>query len=119
VVEGGVEVEGVVVQGAGQGVGLGGREPDGERVRELQAGAQDEPDLPVREGDADVDVADELVAGGIRGQIWSSRSGGTLCSTCAKAPRSCAAATRTGSLGQTFGGCSITCGALLPEPNRP
>ena len=44
-VEGGVEVERVVVQGAGQGVGLGGRHPDGERVRELQAGAQDEPDL--------------------------------------------------------------------------
>ena len=41
----GVEVERCVVQGAGQGVGLGGRHPDRERARELQAGAQDEPDL--------------------------------------------------------------------------
>ena len=68
-VEGGVEVERVVVQGSGQGVGLGRREPDGERVGKLQAGAQDEADLAMREGDADVDVADELVAVGVGGQL--------------------------------------------------
>ena len=67
--EGGFEVERCVVQGAGQGVGLGGWEPDGERVRELQAGTQDEPDLPAGHRDADVDVADELVAVGVCGQV--------------------------------------------------